>query len=58
MEFVGSEIVREFSSVVGIFDVDTDLVVIVDWVNAGISKGYWFRNECLVEVRMLDTGFE
>ena len=56
-ELVGSG-VKEFNEAIGAFDIRADLVVVADLVNEGISKGYWFRADCLVEVRILDTGFD
>ena len=56
-ELVGSS-VDEFNAGIGGFDIDADLVVVADLVDKGISKGYWFRAGCLVEVRILDTGFD
>ena len=50
--------VQEFSSAIGVFDVDADLVLVADLVKSGISRGYWFQDGCLVHVRILDTGFE
>ena len=50
--------VVEFSAAVGEHDIDADLVVVADLVNEGISKGYWFRDDCLVHARILDAGFQ
>lgn len=56
-ELVGSS-VTEFSAALGEHNIDADLVVVADLVNEGISKGYWFRADCLVHARILDAGFQ
>ena len=56
VELFGVDAVREFSSAVGVNDVVADEILIVDWPDAGVSKGYWFSDGCLVDVRVLDVG--